>query len=254
MPRVTALVVALILLVMAGIATAQPPIDPKYKGIENNGRYYHVIKGHDIAGTGTFSAGLASTFSPEDWVVGTAAYQGAGGPTAIRVLDEGVRAPMGITPTEQTGNVLVKEPERWPLAVDDCWNLCRLGTCCMPGSVTAYCVLGCELHRLRWVCDPMPQNLYVDVGPLSQLRGKLRPGSWWGPCHGCMRPGCSWCAAAQAVPAKQGCPMWSPCGGPCAVCGRVGVTPLIDCWDVAAGYRAVCPHCAANWPAIPRCP
>ncbi len=266
MARSTAFVVAVVVVIVAATASAQQPAaSDKYRGQETHGRYYEVVRGHDITGTGTFTAGLAATLSPEDWIVGTPAYQGSGGPTAVRVLDEGVKAPMGITPTEQTGNVLVKEAERWPLAVDDCWNVCRPGTCCMPGSVTCYCVLGCELHRLKWICDPMPQNLYVDVGPISQLAGKMHPMAvWCNPCLLGMRPhgAWPWCAgwaqggpsARHAAQAEPGRTARSPDGCTCAVCGRVGITPLIDCWDVATGYRAVCPTCAANWPCVPVCP
>jgi len=72
-----------------------------------NGEYFWVIAGHDVAGTGTAQAGATPYLSPEDWVVGTPAYSGNGGPDALRKLPNGKVAPMGRTPAERTGKVRV---------------------------------------------------------------------------------------------------------------------------------------------------
>lgn len=69
--------------------------------------YFWVIKGHDVAGTGVKQAGVTPYLSAEDWVVGTPAYTGNGGPDAVRKLPGGRPAPLGLTPTERTGKVRV---------------------------------------------------------------------------------------------------------------------------------------------------
>jgi hypothetical protein len=69
--------------------------------------YFWVIQGHDVAGTGVKQAGVTPYLSAEDWVVGTPAYSGTGGPDAVRKLPGGKRAPIGTTPTERMGKVRV---------------------------------------------------------------------------------------------------------------------------------------------------
>jgi hypothetical protein len=69
--------------------------------------YFWVIRGHDVAGTGVKQAGVTPYLSAEDWVVGTPAYSGTGGPDAVRKLPGGARAPIGTTPTERMGKVRV---------------------------------------------------------------------------------------------------------------------------------------------------
>jgi len=69
--------------------------------------YFWVIQGHDVAGTGVKQAGVTPYLSAEDWVVGTPAYSGTGGPDAVRKLPGGKRAPLGRTPTERMGKVRV---------------------------------------------------------------------------------------------------------------------------------------------------
>jgi hypothetical protein len=94
----TVALVALLLCISATFAAAQPAWD---------GRYFWVIMGHDVAGTGTAQAGVTPYLSAEDWVVGTPAYSGNGGPDALRRLPNGTVAPMGRTPTERTGKIRV---------------------------------------------------------------------------------------------------------------------------------------------------
>ncbi|MGQ9729721.1 MAG: stalk domain-containing protein [Candidatus Zipacnadales bacterium] len=74
---------------------------------EWDGRYFWVIAGHDVAGTGVKQAGVTAYLSAEDWIVGTPAYKGNGGPEAIRRLPGGKAAPLGRTPTERMGKVRV---------------------------------------------------------------------------------------------------------------------------------------------------
>ncbi|MBM3499528.1 MAG: hypothetical protein FJX74_12750, partial [Armatimonadetes bacterium] len=69
--------------------------------------YFWVIQGHDVAGTGRVHTGITPYLSDEDWVVGTPAYRGTGGPDAVRKLPGGKVAPLGLTPTERTGSVRV---------------------------------------------------------------------------------------------------------------------------------------------------
>jgi len=71
------------------------------------GEYFWVVAGHDVAGTGVAQAGVTPYLSAEDWIVGTPAYRGNGGPDAVRKLPSGRPAPLGKTPTERTGNVRV---------------------------------------------------------------------------------------------------------------------------------------------------
>jgi hypothetical protein len=69
--------------------------------------YFWVVQGHDVAGTGLTQAGVTPYLSDEDWIVGTPAYTGTGGPDAVRKLPGGTPAPLGRTPTERTGKVRV---------------------------------------------------------------------------------------------------------------------------------------------------
>ena len=69
--------------------------------------YFWVIQGHDVAGTGVKQAGVTAYLSDEDWIVGTPAYTGTGGPDAVRKLPGGKVAPLGRTPTERMGKVRV---------------------------------------------------------------------------------------------------------------------------------------------------
>jgi len=94
----TAALVGLLLCICASFVAAQPAWD---------GQYFWVIMGHDVAGTGVAQAGVTPYLSAEDWVVGTPAYSGNGGPDALRRLPNGTVAPIGRTPTERTGKVRV---------------------------------------------------------------------------------------------------------------------------------------------------
>jgi hypothetical protein len=94
----TAALVGLLVLLCASFAATDAGWD---------GRYFWVIMGHDVAGTGTPQAGVTPYLSPEDWIVGTPAYSGNGGPDALRRLPNGRVAPMGRTPTERMGKVRV---------------------------------------------------------------------------------------------------------------------------------------------------
>ena len=69
--------------------------------------YFWVVQGHDVAGTGVKHDGITPYLSAEDWIVGTPAYTGNGGPDAVRKLPGGKRAPLGRTPTERAGKVRV---------------------------------------------------------------------------------------------------------------------------------------------------
>ncbi len=94
----TVALIGLLVWLCASFAAAEPGWD---------GRYFWVIAGHDVAGTGVAQAGVAAYLSPEDWIVGTPAYSGSGGPDALRRLPNGKVAPMGRTPTERAGKVRV---------------------------------------------------------------------------------------------------------------------------------------------------
>jgi len=91
-----AVVLALALGVVASVASA-----------DHWSAYFWVIQGHDVAGTGVKQAGVTPYLSAEDWIVGTPAYKGNGGPDAVRKLPGGKRAPLGRTPTERMGKVRV---------------------------------------------------------------------------------------------------------------------------------------------------
>lgn len=86
------------------------------------GEYFWVVKGHDIAGTGKSHAGVTPYFSAEDWIVGTPAYTGNGGPDAVRKLPNGKAAPLGRTPTERTGHVRVALAGLEAIGVDAGFN------------------------------------------------------------------------------------------------------------------------------------
>jgi len=93
-------IVALLALVAVGFAGSAASAD-------HWSAYFWVIQGHDVAGTGVKQAGVTAYLSDEDWIVGTPAYKGTGGPDAVRKLPGGKVAPLGLTPTERMGKVRV---------------------------------------------------------------------------------------------------------------------------------------------------